>query len=77
MATDNVPAGPAWDWDNTWEVIDTCMLQALGIVELINVSGNPSQNAAWAVEGLLTRARELHESLREQVIAARSEAAHV
>ena len=78
MATETVTGAAPSNWQATWEAIDTCMLQTAGIVDLMNVSGNPNQNAAWAAQDLLDRAHELHAVLMQQVRdQLRSEAAHV
>lgn len=64
------------DWHDKWEGIDACLQQAAGIVSLINVSGNPNQNAAWAVENLLQQASELHTGLWQELHGAGREPAH-
>ena len=56
--------------------MEVLLLKAFGIVELMNVSGDPHQNAAWAASDMLRETMDLRDALQTQLREIRAEADH-
>lgn len=63
-------AQTAPDWRQTWEAIDERVSKALSIADLMmSIPKHPHADAAWAIEGFLREASELHNTLSMQLTA--------